>query len=77
MCLGLPGQIISISGTSAVMECWGDRKTVRIESLAETLLPGDYVIEHEGIIVRLIPPDEVADTLTLYETILSETLVPA
>ena len=77
MCLGFPGQIVSISGTSAVMDCWGTRKIVNFEPLAETFAPGDFVIEHEGVIVRLIPPDEVDDTLALYETILAETLVPA
>ncbi len=77
MCLGFPGQIVSISGTSAVMDCWGTRKTVAFEPLAETFLPGDFVIEHDGVIVRLIPPQDVEDTLALYETILAETLVPA
>ena len=77
MCLGLPGQVLRISGTTAVIDCWGTRKRVRFEALAEPLLEGDYVIEHEGAVVRRIPPDEVADTLALYETILAETLVPA
>ena len=77
MCLGFPGQIVSISGTSAVIDCWGSRKIVRFEPLAETFLPGDFVIEHDGVIVRRIPTDEVDDTLALYETILAETLVPA
>lgn len=72
MCLGLPGQIISISGTSAVMDCWGTRKSVRIEAQTDTVLPGDYVIEHEGVVVRTIPPEDVENTLSLYETILSE-----
>lgn len=77
MCLGFPGQIISISGTSAVMDCWGSRKIVRLDPTAETFLPGDFIIEHDGVIVRRIPPDEVEDTIALYETILAETLVPA
>ena len=75
MCLGLPGKILSVSGDTAVMDSWGTRKSVGIgEAL---LLPGDYVIEHAGVVVRRIPPDEVEDTMALYETILAETLVPA
>lgn len=77
MCLGFPGQIVSVNGSSAVMDCWGTRKIVRFEPLAETFLPGDVIIEHDGVIVRRIPPEDVEDTLALYETILAETLVPA
>lgn len=77
MCLGLPGQVISITLTTAVIDCWGTRKSVRIDSFEETLSLGDYVIEHEGVVVRRIPPAEVDDTLILYETVLGESLVPA
>ena len=75
MCLGLPGRIISVDGNTAVMDCWGTPKKVLLG--AEALIPGDFVIEHEGSIVRRVPAHEVADTLALYETILAETLVPA
>lgn len=77
MCLGLPGQIIRISSATAIIDCWGTKKRVRLDTVAEPLLEGDFVIEHDGAVVRRIPPDEVADTLALYETILAETLVPA
>jgi hydrogenase maturation factor len=60
-----------------VIDCWGTKKTASIASLAEVVLPGDFVIEHEGAIVRRIPPCDVENTLCLYETILAETLVPA
>ena len=76
MCLGFPGQIVSISGTSAVMDCWGTRKNRPIRALRKRFCR-DFVIEHDGVIVRLIPPEDVEDTLALYETILAETLVPA
>jgi hydrogenase expression/formation protein HypC len=78
MCLGLPGQVVSIVGSSATIECWGTRKRVRIdESVEDTIRTGDYVIEHDGVVVRRIPPENVEDTLALYETILAETLIPA
>jgi hydrogenase expression/formation protein HypC len=72
MCLGIPGQIISISGKTAVVDFWGTRKEVHLDSIEEAVLPGDYVINHAGFAVRVIPPDEVMDTLALYETILAE-----
>lgn len=77
MCLGLPGQIVSISGETVVIDSWGTRKDVRIDTCQELLVLGDYVIEHDGVVVRRIPPSEVDDTIALYETILAETLVPA
>lgn len=72
MCLGIPAAIVSISGTTAIVESWGTRKHVRLDDFAETLLPGDFVIEHDGTIVRRVAPDEVNDTLILYEMVLGE-----
>lgn len=72
MCLGFPGEIVSISGVTAVIECWGTRKQVHLDTFTDTVLPGDFVIEHDGLIVRRVPPDDVNDTLALYETVLGE-----
>lgn len=72
MCLGVPGAIISISETTAVVESWGTRREVRLGDVADALLPGDFVIEHDGAIVRRVAPDDVNDTLTLYEMVLGE-----
>jgi hydrogenase maturation factor len=76
MCLGIPGKVISVDGSEIVVDCWGTLKTVTSES-SVTIVPGDFVIEHEGVIERLISPEDVADTIAMYETILAETLVPA
>lgn len=72
MCLGFPGEIVSVSGSTAVIECWGTQKHVRLDASAETLLPGDFVIEHDGTVVRRVAPDDVNDTLALYEMVLGE-----
>ena len=71
MCLGVPAEIVSVHGESAVIDCWGTRKTVRCDT-EMTVLPGDFVIEHDGAIVRRIPPDDVDQTLALYEAVLGE-----
>jgi len=71
MSLGLPGEIVSISGATAVIECWGMKRDVRLEPLAEVRV-GDFVIEHEGSIVRRIAPADVDNTMALYETVLAE-----
>ena len=72
MCLGFPGEIVSVSNTTAVIDCWGKQTNVLLDLSAETILPGDFVIAHEGMVVRRIPPDDVENTLALYETVLGE-----
>ncbi|HEX9160280.1 MAG TPA: HypC/HybG/HupF family hydrogenase formation chaperone [Thermoanaerobaculia bacterium] len=72
MCLGVPGQIVSIQKNVASVEFWGTRKSVRLVGLTDHVLPGDYIIEHAGYAVRRIPTADVADTLALYEVLLTE-----
>ncbi len=72
MCLGLPGQIITIEEKTAVVDFWGTRRTVRLDNLTEIVVAGDYVIDHGGFAVRRIPTADVFDTLGLYEVLLTE-----
>lgn len=72
MCLGVPGQIIKVSRTEATVDFWGVRKTVRLDKLTENVRPGDYIIDHAGSAVRRIPTADIADTLALYEVLLTE-----
>lgn len=72
MCLGVPGQIVSISGKTAIVDFWGTRRSVRLDNLPDVVHAGDYVIDHAGFAVRRIPTADVADTLALYEVLLTE-----
>ncbi len=72
MCLGMPGQIIEVRSSEATVDFWGVRKTVCLDDLCETVMVGDFIIDHAGTAVRVIPPRDVADTLALYEVLLSE-----
>lgn len=72
MCLGIPGEIVSIQGTSAIIECWGTQREVQLDALDEPVLPGDFVIEHEGLVIRRIPAGDVDRTIELYEAVLAE-----
>ncbi|MBK5258965.1 MAG: HypC/HybG/HupF family hydrogenase formation chaperone [Thermoanaerobaculia bacterium] len=72
MCLGVPGQIITIEEKTAVVDFWGTRRTVRLDNLTEIVVAGDYVIDHAGFAVRRIPTADVFDTLGLYEVLLTE-----
>jgi len=72
MCLGLPGQIIEIEEKTAIVDFWGTRKRINLEILTETVAAGDYIIDHEGYAIRRVPVEQVADTLLMYEAVLSE-----
>jgi hydrogenase expression/formation protein HypC len=72
MCLGVPGQIVSIRSKTAVVDFWGLKREVRLDNLTEAVNPGDFVIDHAGFAVRRIPTADVADTLALYEVLLTE-----
>ena len=72
MCLGVPGQILAVQDKVATVDFWGARKCVRLDNLAERATVGDYIIDHAGQAVRVIPIEDVPDTLALYEVLLSE-----
>ena len=72
MCLGAPGQVIEVNGTTALTDFWGARKRVRIDCLNTPVAAGDFILNHAGSAVRLIAPADVADTLALYEMLLCE-----
>ena len=72
MCLGVPGQVIAVHDKFAMVDFWGVRRPVRLDALADRVAPGDYIINHCGHAVRRIAPEMVADTLGMYEVILSE-----
>ena len=49
MCLGVPGQIVSIEGEFATLDVWGALIKVRLlDVVEEQLVVGDYVVEHAG-----------------------------
>ena len=72
MCLGLPGQILEMKGATAIADFWGLRKEIRVDTTRDSLLPGDFVIAHEGAAVRRIEPEEASDILGMYEVVLAE-----
>jgi hydrogenase expression/formation protein HypC len=73
MCLGMPGQILTIDEQSATVDFWGVTRQVKLDKLTERVEAGDYIIEHAGVAVRVIPVEQVADILGMYEVVLVET----
>jgi hydrogenase expression/formation protein HypC len=73
MCLGVPGKVLSIEGLTAMVDFFGVRKELRLDIVDEPVAVGDYVLNHVGFAIRRIPPDEVQETLALFEQILDVT----
>jgi hydrogenase expression/formation protein HypC len=71
MCLGVPGRVVEVQGTVALVDFWGVRKHIRLDVVDEPVVPGDYVLNHVGYAIRKIPEGEIAVTLALYEELLA------
>ena len=74
MCLGVPGRILSIAedGLSAQVDFFGVRKELRLDIVDVPVRVGDYVLNHVGFAIRRIPPEQIQETLALYESLLRE-----
>ena len=72
MCLGVPGKVLEVDGMDATVDFFGVRRRVRLDIVDEPVAVGDYVLNHVGFAIRRIPPEEVAETLALFETVLRE-----
>jgi hydrogenase expression/formation protein HypC len=70
MCLGVPGKVVAIDGMNATVDFFGVRKELRLDIVDEPVSIGDYVLNHVGFAIRRIPPDEVQETLALFDQIL-------
>ena len=72
MCLGVPGKVIEIDGILATVDFWGVRRQIRLDIVDEPVVPGDYVLNHVGYAIRRIPPEDIGETLELYESLLAD-----
>jgi hydrogenase expression/formation protein HypC len=73
MCLGVPGKVVAIDGLNATVDFFGVKKELRLDIVDEPVSVGDYVLNHVGFAIRRIPPDEVQETLALFDQILDVT----
>ena len=72
MCLGVPGRVIEVRGQMALVDFWGVRRETRLDVVDQPVEPGDYILNHVGFAIRRIPPEEIGETLALYEQLLRE-----
>jgi hydrogenase expression/formation protein HypC len=74
MCLGVPGRVIEIEGSTALVDFWGVRRKVALDIVDEDVSLGDHVLVHVGFAIRRIAPEDLAETLAFFETMTSEDL---
>jgi hydrogenase expression/formation protein HypC len=72
MCLGVPGRVVSVREGFAEVDFWGIRREVCLDIVDEPVSPGDYILNHVGFAIRRIPPEDIEQTLALYESLLQE-----
>ena len=72
MCLGVPGKILAIDGLTATVDFFGVKKELRLDIVDVPVQVGDYVLNHVGFAIRRIPPEEVGETLALFDQILKD-----
>ena len=72
MCLGVPGRVVEVRGSIALVDFWGVRRETRLDVVDEPVAPGDYILNHVGFAIRKIPQTEIRETLTLYDLLLQE-----
>ena len=72
MCLGVPGRVVSVREGFAEVDFWGIRREVCLDIVDEPVAPGDYILNHVGFAIRRIPAEDIAQTLALYESLLTE-----
>jgi len=67
MCLGVPGKVIEIDGSVAVVDFAGVLRNVALDVVDEPVSVGDHVLVHVGFAIRRIAPEDLADTLAFFE----------
>ena len=72
MCLGVPGRVVSVEGTIAVVDFFGVTREVRLELVDQPVASGDYILNHVGFAIRRIPEADIEGTLAMYEQLLRE-----
>ena len=72
MCLGVPGKVLQIDGMNATVDFFGVRKQIRLDVVDVPVEVGDYVLNHVGFAIHRIPPEEIGETLALFDEILKK-----
>ncbi len=70
MCLGVPMQVISIDGETAVCEIDGVRREASL-MMVEDIAVGDFVLIHAGFAIEKLDQEDAETTLALFRQVLA------
>jgi hydrogenase expression/formation protein HypC len=72
MCLGVPGEVVSVDKTSkpplARVKIGGLVKETLL-AVDEEVVPGDYVIVHAGVVISKVSKDEYEELIRLLKAV--------
>ena len=64
MCLAIPAKVISVEGSSALVNIENVEYTASL-LLLENVNPGDFVLLHAGFAIEKVDPEEAVETMRL------------
>lgn len=68
MCLAIPLKLVEITGSTAVAESMGMRRSVRVDFIKDPQ-PGDYVIVHAGFAIERLPKEQAELDLEAWQEV--------
>ncbi len=71
MCVGVPMQIVSIDGETAVAEIDGVKREASLMLLAEEVQVGDFVIVHAGFAISRLDEEDARETIAMMREVFS------
>ncbi len=70
MCLAIPGEVVSVEENLASVEVGGVKQEVRLDTIAEEVTEGDYLLVHTGFAIQKLSQEEAEETLSLFDELI-------
>jgi len=64
MCVAMPGKVLSVEGTIAIVDFSGN--SIRAEAGLVSVHPGDYVLVHAGCILQVLSDEDAISLADLF-----------
>lgn len=72
MCLAIPSLVLSVSGDTALVECFGRRRQANLMLLDEPVVAGDFVlVQAGGFAYEKVAAGRAQEALALMDELLS------
>ncbi|MBS3787970.1 HypC/HybG/HupF family hydrogenase formation chaperone [Candidatus Bipolaricaulota bacterium] len=70
MCLAIPGEVLNVDEDRATVDVGGVEQEVRLDTLSEDVVEGDYLLVHTGFAIQKLSPEEAQETLSLFDELI-------